>query len=151
MPSEQAMTHDDRLRFLEGIHVGILAVEEPGRAPLAVPVWYRVLDGVIEFGIGGTSKKAGLLRAARRATLVVQDEAPPYRYVSVEGPVEFSDRAYDVLGFASRYLGPETGAWYAENTPQGTGTVLVVLHPAHWRSQDFSGAIEEDDTSPEPN
>lgn len=142
MPSELAMSLAQRWEFLEGVHVGVLTVDEADRGPLAVPIWYCIADGAIEFGIGGSSKKAQLLRAAGRATLLVQVEDPPYRYVSVEGPVEFVDRAYDVLAVASRYLGPEVGRWYAENTPDSTDTVVVQLRPAHWRSQDFTGAAE---------
>lgn len=143
MSNEQVMSRSQRLAYLEQVHVGVLAVEESGRGPLAVPVWYRVVDGSIEIGIGGFSTKAQLLRLAGRATLLVQDEQPPYRYVSVEGPVEFPALEYDILAFATRYLGPEAGAWYAEHTPSDTGTVVVVLHPEHWRSQDFSGPPED--------
>jgi nitroimidazol reductase NimA-like FMN-containing flavoprotein (pyridoxamine 5'-phosphate oxidase superfamily) len=144
MPKEQVMSPEERLDFLEGVHIGVLAVDEPGRGPLTAPVWYRVVDGSIEIGIGGSSKKAQLLRAARRATLLVQVEDPPYRYVSVEGPIEFVDHGYDMLAFATRYLGPELGTWYAEHTPSDSGTAVVTLQPSHWRSQDFSGpSVEE--------
>jgi nitroimidazol reductase NimA-like FMN-containing flavoprotein (pyridoxamine 5'-phosphate oxidase superfamily) len=144
MPSEQAMSLEERLEFLEGVHVGVLAVDEPGRGPLTAPVWYRIVDGSVELGIGSSSKKAQLLRASGRATLFAQVEDPPYRYVSVEGPVEFVERAYDMLAFATKYLGPEMGKWYAQNTPDDTDTVVVVLRPSHWRSQDFSGPSEEE-------
>ena len=56
--------------------------------------------------------------AAGRATVTVQDEAPPYRYVSVEGPVEILSQERDVLGVASRYLGPEFGACVRRAEPR---------------------------------
>ena len=92
MPHRSSMSEAEREEFLSGVHVAVLAVEEPGRGPLALPIWYQYRAGTIEFGVDGGSRKAELLRAAGRATITVQDEAPPYRYVSAEGPVEIAPR-----------------------------------------------------------
>jgi nitroimidazol reductase NimA-like FMN-containing flavoprotein (pyridoxamine 5'-phosphate oxidase superfamily) len=143
MPYRNTMSPEERAAFLEGVHVAVLAVDEPGRGPLALPVWYRWIDGTVEIGMEGVSRKAELLRAAGRATIVVQDEAPPYRYVSVEGPLELTQDKRDVLGVATRYLGPELGAWYAEQNPPTASSVVVRLTPEHWRTQDFSAAAAE--------
>ncbi len=143
MPHRSSMSEAEREEFLSGVHVAVLAVEEPGRGPLALPIWYQYRAGTIEFGVDGGSRKAELLRAAGRATITVQDEAPPYRYVSAEGPVEIAHRQRDVLEVASRYLGPELGAWYAEQNPSTSSTVVVSLTPEHWRTQDFSAAADE--------
>ena len=85
MADPGAMTKDEREAFLADVHVGILAVDEAGRGPMALPIWYRYVDGVVEIGMNGGSLKARLLRAAGRATLTVQTETAPYQYVSVEG------------------------------------------------------------------
>jgi hypothetical protein len=143
VPYESAMSVQDRTAFLEEARVGILAIAEPDRGPLALPIWYRLVDGEIELGIDGRSLKARLLRAAGRATLTVQDESPPYRYVSVEGPIAFVDRERDVPTVAARYLGAELGAWYAEHNPATHNTVVVVLTPEHWRTQDFSAGVRD--------
>ena len=47
--------------------------------------------------------------------------------------------AYEVspLEMASRYLGPELGAWYAEHNPSSAESVTVTLRPEHWRTHDF--------------
>jgi nitroimidazol reductase NimA-like FMN-containing flavoprotein (pyridoxamine 5'-phosphate oxidase superfamily) len=132
------MTVAEREAYLAGVHVGVLAVDEPGRGPLALPIWYRYVDGRIEIGMDTGSVKARLLRAAGRATLTVQDETPPYTYVSVEGPVTVEARAGDTLAMATRYLGPEFGAWYAEQNPPGEGSVVAVLTPEHWRTIDYA-------------
>lgn len=134
------MSVSAREAFLAAVHVAVLSIDEPGRGPFAAPIWYRYVDGAIELGLDGRSKKAHLLRAAGRATLLVQDEEPPYKYVCVEGPVEFVDRERDVAAVATRYLGEEIGAWYTERNPATHNTVVVELHPEHWRTQDFSGA-----------
>jgi uncharacterized protein len=132
------MTVEEREAFLADVHVGVLSVEEPGRGPLALPIWYRYVDGVVEMGMDGGSLKARLLQAARRATLTVQTETPPYKFASVEGPVEVRHEQRDDLAMASRYLGPELGQWYAENNPSTEASVTAVLTPEHWRTFDFA-------------
>lgn len=133
-----SMTREERDAFLAGVHVGVLAIDEPGRGPLALPVWYEVDDGRVVISMDGSSLKARLLRAAGRATLTVQDEAPPYKYVSVEGTVTIEPSQRDAAPLASRYLGPELGAWYAEHNPPTDDSVLAVLTPEHWRTMDFA-------------
>ena len=135
------MTTTEREAFLTDVHVGVLAVDEPGRGPLAMPIWYQYVDGVVHITIDGESLKARLLRAAGRATMTVQTETPPYQYVSVEGPVELVPATGDNLTMASRYLGPELGQWYADNNPIGPDSVDVQLRPEHWRTFDFGKAM----------
>lgn len=138
MTDTGAMTVEEREAFLTDLHVGILAIEEPGRGPLALPIWYLYRDGRVLMGMNGTSLKARLLRAAGRATLTVQTEDPPYKYLSVEGPVEIEAAQRDDLEMATRYLGPELGRWYADNNPSTPDSVSVWLTPEHWRTHDFA-------------
>ncbi len=142
------MSVEARDAFLAEVHVAVLAIDEPGRGPLALPVWYQYVDGCIELGMDGESRKAQLLRAAGRATVTVQDENPPYRYVSVEGPIEFRAGDRDLLGTAVRYLGPEIGAWYAKENPTSPTSVVIRLAPEHWRTQDFSAREDIQDMLP---
>ena len=136
-----SMTVAERDAFLADVHVGVLAVDEPGRGPLALPIWYIYENGNVVVGMDGSSLKARLLEAAGRATLTVQSEVPPYLYVSVEGPVSIDRSRRDDLGMASRYLGPELGRWYAEHNPSTDDSILAVLTPEHWRTMDFNKAM----------
>ena len=135
------MTPEAAASFLTDVHVGVLAIDHPGHGPRALPIWYQFEAGDVVIGMGGTSLKAKLLRVAGRASLTVQTEAPPYKYVSVEGPVVVSDEQRDDLAMATRYLGPEMGKWYAENSPSTSASVLVRLTPEKWRTADFSNAL----------
>ena len=141
MSDPGAMTKEERAAFLADVHVGILAVDEADRGPMALPIWYRYVDGVVEMGMNGDSLKARLLRAAGRATLTVQTETAPYQYVSVEGPVTVDAVQRDDLEMATRYLGPEIGAWYAEHNPSTAVSVTVTLTPEHWRTHDFGKVL----------
>ena len=88
---------------------------------------------------GRRSHKAAAIRAAGRFGLCVQDASPPYRYVSVEGPVvceEELDPA-ERLAMARRYLGAAGGDRYVAGNPDpGRGNVAFRMRPERWLSQD---------------
>ena len=141
--STTTMTKQEREAFLADTHVGIFAVDEPGRAPLVVPIWYQYEPGeVVRFVTGGTSRKARLLRAAGRFSLCVQTETPPYKYVTVEGPSVIGavpDFERDIRDRAIRYLGKEMGEMYlAMTADERAGAVLVEMTPEHWLSVDYA-------------
>ena len=131
------MTVDERDAFLSDVRVGVLAIERSGKGPLALPVWYEYVDGDIVISMANDSAKAKLLRRFGRATLMVQDERVPYRYVSAEGPVTVSQEAHDVTELATRYLGAELGAQYAAANPPGPNTAIVRLTPERWLTCDY--------------
>ncbi len=137
-----AMSRAEREAFLAATHVAIVSVEEPGRGPLSVPIWYRYEPGGdVRFVTGGRSRKAALLRKAKRLSLCVQSETMPYRYVTVEGPVTVGTPDYqsDVREVALRYLGEQLGETYlAATAAEHADAVVVSLRPQHWLSADFA-------------
>jgi PPOX class probable F420-dependent enzyme len=136
--AQGSMSKAEREAFVAGVHVGVLAVEEPGQAPMAVPIWYSVDSGDLVMNIHRESVKERLLQAAGRATLTVQTEDAPYQYASVEGPVRLEDGWHDPLAMATRYLGPELGQWYVNENPVDEQSVTVRLTPQRWRTFDFA-------------
>ena len=139
--AELNMTTEEREAFLADVHVGILSIARTGKGPLALPIWYQYEDGHVFIGMGGNSLKAKLLRRAGRATMTVQTETPPYKYVMVEGPVVVLAEQRDDYAMASRYLGPELGKWYAENNPSTSESVIVRLSPETWLTCDFGKGL----------
>jgi len=136
------MTTAEREAFLADVHVGILSVDDPGRAPLAVPVWYAYAPGAtVDVVTGGHSVKARLLRAAGRFSLCAQTETPPYRYVSVEGPVTAVADAVEPderRALAHRYLGAELGELYlAATEADAADSVVFRMAPERWRTTDY--------------
>jgi nitroimidazol reductase NimA-like FMN-containing flavoprotein (pyridoxamine 5'-phosphate oxidase superfamily) len=136
------MTRAEREAFLAETRVGILTVDEPGRGPCTTPLWYRYTPGApIRITLSPTSRKARLLRETGRASLCVNQESLPYRYVTVEGPAELLevDVADDQREIALRYLGPKLGERYLAANAEGLAhEILLLLRPVHWRSVDFS-------------
>ncbi len=133
------MTREEREQFLGGVHVGVLSVASvDGGGPLAVPVWYSYQPGgTVNVITGGSTRKAAAIRAAGRFSLCTQDERPPYKYVTVEGPVTIEEASHDErLALARRYLGPEGGDAYVSANPTG-GQIVVRMTPEHWLTVDY--------------
>ena len=136
-----AMSKTEREAFLAETRPAIISINEPGRGPLTVPIWYSyVPGGDVRMITGGSSKKAALLRAAGRASLCAQTETPPYQYVSVEGPVAIGapDFERDVRSMALRYLGQQMGEMYlAMTADERRNSILVTLTPERWLTVDY--------------
>ena len=139
-----AMTKQERERFLADLHVGIISIPEEGRGPLTVPIWYSYEPGgELRVVTARTSQKARLLQRAARFSLCAQTETPPYKYVSVEGPViaiEPADLERDRRPLARRYLGAELGDRYIESTRDVVGSVRVRMRPERWLTVDYAKA-----------
>jgi nitroimidazol reductase NimA-like FMN-containing flavoprotein (pyridoxamine 5'-phosphate oxidase superfamily) len=138
-----SMTRSEREEFLAGFHVGVISIAEEGRGPLSIPIWYDyVPGGEVRIVTGADSRKLVLLRRTGRFTLCAQDENPPYRYVTVEGPVVGIEPASvedDERPLAHRYLGPELGDAYvaATTVEAGPSNVLVRMRPERWATVDY--------------
>lgn len=134
------MTREERETYLAELHVGVIAVERPDRAPLAVPIWYGYEPGgdVLIWTTTGTVKDK-LIRAAGRFSITAQDEQPPYKYVTAEGAVTAVEPATDavVRQIAVRYLGEAEGAAFTDEnlTPD---SVIFRMRPERWLSTDYS-------------
>jgi PPOX class probable F420-dependent enzyme len=139
----KVMSRDERETFLAGVHVGVLSVGSvDDRGPLVTPVWYSYEPGGdVQFMTGPETRKAQLIARTGRATLLAQDEGAPYRYVSVEGPVEPGSRPDEewIRALHHRYLGPEQDDVVYEATKDVLGDEVVYhLQPEHWNSSDYS-------------
>jgi PPOX class probable F420-dependent enzyme len=136
------MTSEEREQFLAEVHVGVLSVaSEHGVGTLAVPVWYSYRPGgPVSVITGGSTRKAAAIRATGRFSLCAQDERPPYKYVTVEGPATVEEASHDErLALARRYLGREGGDAYVSAIPTG-GQIVFRMTPERWLTADYSKA-----------
>ncbi|MGV0743905.1 pyridoxamine 5'-phosphate oxidase family protein [Mycolicibacterium sp. XJ870] len=134
------MSETERQSFLAAVHVGVIAVERPDRAPLAVPIWYGYEPGgdVLLWTEAGSVKEK-LIRAAGRFVITVQDEQPPYRYVTAEGDVTAIEPAQDaeVRAIAIRYFGDGEGNAFTDENFTDT-SVIIRMRPERWLSTDYT-------------
>jgi PPOX class probable F420-dependent enzyme len=140
MPRE--LTESERQEFLAAKHVAVISVAATdGRPPASVPIWYDYTPGGnIRITTGASRRKARLIKQNGALTLVVQNEEPPYRYVSVEGSVvDVTEPTPPEVGeeIAVRYLGEEAGRAFAQSL-EGEATVLFTIRPDRWFSVDYS-------------
>ncbi len=136
------LSERDRELFLAEPHIAALSVSAcPGRGPLTVPIWYQYVPGgeawvLTEAG----SRKARLIEAAGRFTLMAERTLPTVRYVSVEGPVTRTVPETDELlrEITARYLPPEKVDAYLEFAKADLGEqVAIYLRPQRWLSADL--------------
>ena len=138
------MTRSEREAFLTDVHVGVISIERPGKAPLTVPIWYDFDPAIGVWVITGKgSEKGRALTAAGRFALCAQSEAPPiYRYVSVEGPVTSmrpTRLEEDLRPMAHRYFGPALGDRYVKSSEdENRHSVVFTMQPERWRTVDYA-------------
>jgi len=138
------MPEHERQEFLAEPHVAALAVDAgPHRAPLVVPIWYEYTPGGdIWFHTSAGSRKAKLIDAAGRVSLMVDEAGARVRYVSVEGPVVHTrpGTAEDVRAMTVRYLPAERVEPYLEMALAEHGEQVVYhVRPERWLSADLTG------------
>jgi hypothetical protein len=137
------MSKIEREQFLAEPHVAALSVAAgPDRAPLTVPIWYQYAPGgEIWFLTGATSRKARLIDAAGRVSLMIDEAGERTRYVSVEGPVTRTAPGSEELlrEVSARYLPADQVAPYVEFALAELGEqTLYFVRPERWLSADLT-------------
>jgi hypothetical protein len=129
------MTADEIDRFLKGppARPAVLATVRPDGRPHLAPVWFDVDDdGSIVWNTGVSTVKGRNLARTGRAAICVDDDRPPYSFVTIEGPVTIHDDLEEVRTWAARLGGRYMGADRAEQYGARNGVpgeLLIRLHP----------------------
>jgi PPOX class probable F420-dependent enzyme len=128
---------DDLGDLLERPLVAVLATYRRSGDVLLSPVWHEWRDGGFAVVTGANGIKTQHLRRDSRASLVVYEHEAPYRGIEVRGTAQLlTEGAHDaVRRIATRYLGAEAGAAYADQTSDDT---IIRLEPGRLRAWDFS-------------
>ncbi len=127
------MTKEEYTDFLlQGTKTGKLAtVREDGR-PHVTPVWYTLDGENIVFTTGGTSVKARNMKRDPRISISVDDQTPPYSFVTVEGTVSFSKDPEELLYWATeigrRYMGDDQAEAFGRRNAS-EGEILITIKP----------------------
>jgi PPOX class probable F420-dependent enzyme len=127
----------------EGTRTGKLGTTRHDGRPHVVPIWF-VLDGDdFVFNTGAHSIKGRALARNGIAVLCVDDERPPYAFVTVTGTVTITTERDDLRRWATaigaRYMGAERAEEFGERNAI-EGELLVRLHADHVLAQtDIAG------------
>ena len=129
---------DELADFLALPIASVLATYRRDGGVLLSPVWHRWRDDGFDVTCFPGDIKVKHLQNDPRASLLVYDQAPPYRGLEIRTNAVLSEidaREFDQI--AVRYLGEEAGMAYAA---QITGSVILVrLEPGNVRTWDFEG------------
>jgi nitroimidazol reductase NimA-like FMN-containing flavoprotein (pyridoxamine 5'-phosphate oxidase superfamily) len=139
-----ALISQERENFLAEPHIAALAVANgPERGPLVVPMWYQYRSGGEAWVLTALgSRKAKLIEAAGRFTLMVERLEPTVRYVTVEGPVTRTVPGTDEMmrEMAERYLPSEKVEEYLDLLRSLGEHIAIYLRAEHWLSADLGPA-----------
>ena len=117
--------------------VAVLATYRRDGTVLLSPVWHQWRDGGFDVVTSRHDVKAVHLRHDPRASIVVCEHCPPYRGVEVRCHAQLitESTAGTVRRIASRYLGADAGAAYAQSAGDD---LLIRLEPGDLRAWDFA-------------
>jgi PPOX class probable F420-dependent enzyme len=101
-----------------GTKTGKLAVVRANGTPHVVPIWF-VLDSAdgqdyVVFNTGADTVKGKALRRDPRFSLCVDDQAPPFSYITIAAEAEVSEDLDEMLPWSIRIGGRYMGADVAE-------------------------------------
>lgn len=128
-----AMTPEEIRAFLaEGTRTAKVATVRADGRPHVAPVWFLLDGNELVFTTWHASVKGRTLRRDSRVALAVDDETPPFAFVTIEGlatieedPAALRDWAEKI---AARYMGAARAAAYGARNGV-PGELLVRVRP----------------------
>ena len=137
------MDTDELLAFLTGVpaHTGKLATIRADGRPHLAPVWFA-LDrstaaadspiGDVVFNTGADTVKGRNLQRDPRVSICIDDEVPPFSFVTIDGIATVGEVLDDVVHWAAliggRYMGQENAATFGRRNGV-PGELVVRLRP----------------------
>lgn len=122
------MSEDQWRAFLRApVRPAVLSTVRGDGRPHAAPVWYDLDGSTLVFNTGAETVKGRNLGRDPRLALCVQDDRPPFSFVTVEGRGELSDDVADVRRWAARIGARYMGAARAEEFGARNGVVGELL------------------------
>jgi PPOX class probable F420-dependent enzyme len=115
-----------------GTKTGKLAVVRANGSPHVVPIWFVLDDDgehdYVVFNTGADTVKGKALRRDPRFSLCVDDQTPPFSYVTIAAEAEVSEDLAEMLPWSvrigARYMGAEAGEEFGKRNAVA-GELLV--------------------------
>lgn len=135
------MSESEIARFLmQGKFTGKLATVNKDGSSHVIPIWFvlddennRRIVGNIVFTTGESSTKANNISRDKKVSICVDDQTPPFSFVSVFGIAKiYPYKQKEVLKWATkiagRYMGKRNAESYGRRNSE-VGSVLVKIKP----------------------
>lgn len=143
-----SMPRDEWWEFLStGAKTGKVAVVRKDGSPHVMPIWF-VLDtegehDYVMFNTGEGTVKGKALRRDPRFAMCVDDERPPFSYVTVYCEATLSDDAAEMLPWSTRIGGRYMGASVADEFGRRNAVPGELLVRGRIRKVIAQGAIAD--------
>jgi PPOX class probable F420-dependent enzyme len=128
----QNMSRDQWQKFLsEGTRTGKLATVRADGSPHLAPIWFLLDGDDLVFNTGQDTVKGRNLARDPRVSLCVDEERPPFSFVTVRGRAELGDDLGEVREWATRIAARYVGDDLAEQFGARNGVpgeLLVRVH-----------------------
>ena len=121
-----------RAFLLEGTRTAALATVRADGRPHVAPIRFTLDGDDLLFNTGENTVKGANLQRDGRVALMVDDEEPPFAFVSIEGDVSLSDDLDTMRHWATRiaacYMGEDRADAYGSRNAV-PGELLVRVRP----------------------
>ena len=129
------MSQEECLEFLaSGTKTGHLATVRADGRPHVVPIWFVLEGNKIVFNTGSYSVKAKNMMREPRVSISVDDQEPPYSFVTVEGTAELIEDPSECLQCATRigerYMGQDRAEEFGKRN-SAEGELIVKITPTN--------------------
>lgn len=125
-------TEEYRAFLTERPRTASLATVRADGRPHVAPIWFDLDGDELIFTTWHTSVKALNIQRDPRVSLCVDDEAPPFAFVLIEGTATLSDDLEELRAWATRiagrYMGSHKAAAYGQRNGVA-GELLVRVTP----------------------
>jgi PPOX class probable F420-dependent enzyme len=119
--------------LLKGTFTGKLGTINKNGTPHVVPIWYTLDEDNIIFNTSDNSVKAKNIRHDNRVRLCVDDQAPLYSFVTIDGIAEIISGEPSIIFkwakiIAARYMGDDKAEEYGKRN-SSEGELLIKIKP----------------------
>jgi PPOX class probable F420-dependent enzyme len=136
----RGLSVDELGGLLDEQHLATLATVRKDGTILLSPLWYVWEDGGFTLGMAAGDGKLKHLEREPRVTIVVAEDAFPYRGFEVRGIARTLDVQYgpEIRRIATRYVGPAAADFYDDER----GGTVVRIEPGDARGWDFRDDLD---------
>lgn len=127
-----SLTEEQKEFLLQGTRTAKLATVRKDGRPHVAPVWFQLDGDVLIFTTGADTVKGANIQRDGRVSICVDDEAPPFSYILVEGIATVETDSAALLDWAiqiaGRYMGSERAEEYGKRNGV-PGELLIRVAP----------------------
>jgi len=139
-PQMPPLTQDELVAFLNEAPIARLSSMNPDGTIHTAPVFFKYDNGDILIGTQEVTRKVRNSRQNRNVTVLIDNQAPPYKGVVIYGEAEldYEDVIAKRISIFERYMPGENARGLATGLANNYEPVIIRVKPSHVISYDYS-------------